>query len=204
MFDVMIAVIASVFASVYCINCIKAPHSAWRSFMKMIPLGVPGFGAIWLGSPWMLALGLIASGAGDLALSRPGRPAFLTGLVAFAGAHLFYVALFWNGLSAIPTIPLCLLIVYGMSCEFWLIPHTGALKWPVRIYVVFIIAMAATAFGTGDAMVILGALLFVASDSLLGRGMYRLGEDHPSYISNAYWVWVSYIAAQVLIFLAFA
>ena len=204
MLDVLIATIAIIFATVYCFNCIKNPQSAWRSFMKTIPVGVLGFGAIWYGSPWLLAFGLIASAIGDFALSRSGQRAFLTGLVAFAVAHVFYIELFWQGWSYISLIPLGLLVAYGMSCEFWLIPHTGSLKWAVRGYVVCIVAMAATAAGTGHPLAILGAVLFVVSDSLLGRGLFRLDTAHPGYLRNSYSVWITYIAAQVLIFLAFA
>lgn len=204
MYPTLIAVIAILFASVYCVTCLRAPVGDWRSFMKTVPLLILGFGALWLGSPWFLVAGLIASAAGDYVLSRAGNRAFLSGLIAFAVAHLFYIVLFWNAGDHRVPIAFGAVVIYGLSCEVWLIRYCGSLRWAVRFYVVMIVAMVGAAMSTGNGVAIAGAVLFAISDSVLAIEKFRLSADDPRQGRITVSVWISYIAAQVLIFLAFA
>ena len=126
------------------------------------------------------------------------------GVAAFAVAHVFYALLFWSGSDKIAVLPAIVIVAYAISTEFWLIPRTGSLRWAVRIYVLFIAAMALAALSTQSIAVIVGAILFLTSDSLIGRGKFLLGPDHPKGVTNDYLVWITYIAAQILFFLAYA
>lgn len=204
MYPVLIACLCVVFALNYALSCLQGAQNAWRSTMKTIPVLVLGIGALWLGSPWFLIAGLVMSAFGDWALSRDGTAKFLMGVAAFAVAHVFYALLFWSGSDKIVVIPAIVIVAYAISTEFWLIPRTGSLRWAVRIYVLFIASMALAALSTQSIAVIVGAILFLTSDSLIGRGKFLLGPDHPKGVTNDYLVWITYIAAQILFFLAYA
>jgi len=130
---------------------IRAP--SWpRSILKTLPLLCFAGAALWSGAPDFLVVGLFLSALGDYALSREGRAAFLYGLSAFALAHLVYILLFlsqshavlWQAFISTPLIAVALLI-FALSSELWLTPHTGSLRWPVRIYVVLITMMGLAA-----------------------------------------------------------
>lgn len=149
------------------------------------------------GGPDLILLGLILGAAGDFALSRPGDKAFLAGMLAFAGGHLAYVAQMWTPAGAEQVWPAGLaMLALAISTEFWLIPHTGALRWPVRVYVVIIAAMgvAAMTLPQDRYIVMIGAALFVLSDLLLAINRFV----KPSRLASMA-VWPAYWLAQVLI-----
>lgn len=169
-----------------------------RSLAKTLPVALFAGAALAAGAPW-LALGLALSALGDLALSRPGRMAFPAGLAAFALAHLVYLAVFW-GLNpgAMPPLWAALPVVaLALSTEVWLIPHTGALKAAVRVYVGLITLMVLAALPLAPWTIPLGAVLFLASDFLLAVQTFRLAGRGPGWIGLA--VWALYLGAQALI-----
>lgn len=120
---------------------------------------------------------LAASWIGDLALSYEGRTPFVIGLVAFAGAHVAYVAAFFARSSLANTT----LVVVGLAMAIfavivirWLAPHRpDELKIPIIVYVVIISVMVATAFATNatipDARIPIAAVAFAASDLFVAR-----------------------------------
>lgn len=176
-----------------------------RSIRKTLPVALFALAAYFQGAPVLLVAGLALSALGDLALSRPGERAFLAGMVAFASAHIAYIALMAT-LGSGPQFaqwPLILLMVaLGISTEFWLRPHTGALKWPVRGYVVIILGMGLMALGLPDArnVALWGALLFVLSDLILSVETFVLAPDDPRRKWAGKTVWITYIAAQIGLF----
>ncbi|MEN8239599.1 MAG: lysoplasmalogenase [Actinomycetota bacterium] len=120
---------------------------------------------------------LAASWVGDLALSYDGRVPFVIGLVAFAGAHVAYIAAFLAR-SALDTVMLLVagaaMVVFAAVVIRWLSPHRPAeLKIPIIVYVVIISAMVATAFATHatvpDIRIPLAAVTFAASDLFVAR-----------------------------------
>ncbi|MCT8159842.1 lysoplasmalogenase [Pseudoruegeria sp. SHC-113] len=180
----------------------RAP-SVMRSLLKTLPVAVFALGSLIAGAP-LLAAALAASALGDLALSRDGERAFLAGMGAFALGHLLYIANilqlsgnanpFFFEWAAIP------FLLLAASTEIWLRPHTGALLWPVRLYVVIITAMGVLALSEPDApLIALGAASFVLSDLLLAIFIFRLAEDHPARKSVSLAVWITYITAQALL-----
>lgn len=159
------------------------------------------------GAPWLVG-GLFLSALGDLALSRRGEAAFLYGLSAFALAHLLYILLFledsgaplWGAFAAQPPLALAL-VVFGLSAELWLIGHVGALRWPVRLYLLAITLMGLAVLTLPLGLVTLGAGLFIASDTMLAVQIFRLGADHPGTRPLGWGVWSAYMAGQALILL---
>ncbi len=73
-------------------------------------------------------------------------------------------------------------------------PRLGALAPPVVLYMVAIIAMALLALRVRAWMVPLGAVAFVASDSLLALGKFLWSAP---WVGPA--VWATYALAQLLI-----
>jgi alkylglycerol monooxygenase len=122
----------------------------------------------------LLLAALAFSIAGDAWLMFPGF--FIYGLASFLIAHLFYIALFKQGVSWFPSKPvLAVCLAYGAAMYAYLLPHLNAgLKIPVAVYILFIALMGAQAIGravelktTSSKWVAVGSLFFMASDSLL-------------------------------------
>ena len=128
-----------------------------------------------------IIVGLILSLAGDIFLMLPSDRFFIPGLVSFLCAHVFYVAAFTResggALSFWTLVPF---LLYGCLMLRVLWPHLGKLKLPVLIYVAAILAMGWTAAGrrllteqSGSLLAFLGALFFIASDSVLALDKFR-------------------------------
>lgn len=154
-----------------------------------------------------ILIGLLCSLAGDIALMLPGDR-FIAGLVAFLLAHVAYIVAFATapgtnlGPLTVPTF--APLLLYGALVFRTLAPHLGRLRLPVLLYLLVIVAMAGfaldrwRAYGTpGAALAACGALLFVASDTLLARNRFvaRFGAAQALILGT-------YFAAQWLIALS--
>ena len=101
---------------------------------------------------------------GDIVLMRHGTAAFAAGLSAFLVGHLLFIVAFWQ---QAPSAGWWLLAVPALAYFAYLQPRTGKL-WPaVALYLAAILGMALAAAGNGAPLLIVGALLFMASDSVL-------------------------------------
>lgn len=182
------------------------PPSWPRTGLKTLPLLAFALASHLAGGPALLTAALLFSALGDFALSRRGEAAFLYGLAAFALAHLLYVLVFlgasgqplWAAFALSPMLAVFLLGV-GLSAEIWLVPYVGRLRWPVRAYVVVIIAMGLAALTLASPPLALGAGLFIASDILLALRLFRMGETSPLNGAVGWSVWIFYVLAQALI-----
>jgi uncharacterized membrane protein YhhN len=125
----------------------------------------------------LIVVALVASWVGDLALSFDRRTPFVVGLVAFAGAHVAYIAAFFAR-SALDTTTLAIagiaMAAFAVVVIRWLSPHRPeALKIPIIMYVVIISVMVATAFATNatdpDIRIPIAAVAFAASDMFVAR-----------------------------------
>jgi uncharacterized membrane protein YhhN len=146
-------------------------------------------------------MGLGASWIGDLALSFTGRTAFLSGLIAFAGAHALYTA----GFFARSPMDLLSIAVAGVAMAMtgaailrWLSPHLPeSMAVPVTVYVAIISVMVVASFGTSgnltDPRIPTAAVLFAASDVLVARQQFVVRDDWNRIIGLP-----TYYAAQVL------
>ena len=159
---------------------------------------------------WLIPLGLALGALGDLCLALKGERFLLAGVGAFGLGHLAYAggfllrsdALGFDGLNAGELAVLALLAAMLVSTEVWLAPRTGALRWPVRGYVVLIGLMGVAAVlvpgQPGQAWLRLGAGLFIASDLMLSLRLF-VTRDPVWQRRLALALWPAYWAGQALI-----
>ena len=154
---------------------------------------------------WLIVAGLILCLAGDIFLMLPPRY-FLAGLGSFLAGHWFYIAAFTlDGISLTWWLLLPLLI-YGGFVYTLLHPHLGKMRWPVIVYIIFILLMAWAALGRWStvgsysaALAVAGAILFVISDSVLALDRFR--QKFPAarlVVLSTYWAAQWLIAYSVL------
>ena len=189
--------LAAGFATIYWLRFVEKPPIWAGSIAKTASTALLALAGAIAGAPGLITAGLAFGAAGDFALSRPGHRAFLVGMAAFAAGHLAYVAQMWTpaGMEQIWPTGL-LMLTLAASTEFWLIPRTEGLRWPVRAYVLVIIAMALAALtlSAGDNITRIGADLFILSDLLLAIHIFV----KPSrWLAMA--LWPAYWLGQYLI-----
>ncbi len=128
----------------------------------------------------LIAIGILFSLGGDIFLMLP-RDAFVWGLASFLVAHLFYIAAYISraGLQ-LNWLLLAPFVLYGAVLLYLLLPHTGAVRVPVILYAVVLMAMGWQAAAlwwvvrdTAALLAMAGALLFIASDSILALDRFR-------------------------------
>lgn len=154
---------------------------------------------------WLIVAGLFCSLAGDIFLMLPSDR-FIMGLVSFLLAHLCYIAAFAidgapKPLSLLLALPL-LFYAFVMMRILW--PHLGSMRMAVVVYMLVIMLMAwqalnrwtASAQG-GSGLALSGALLFVASDSVLAVNRFKGRLPHAQAL-----IMSTYFAAQLLIALS--
>ncbi len=151
-------------------------------------------------APLPVILGLAFGSLGDFFLTRRSESAFLAGMAAFATGHLLYVLWMWtpdHAARALWALPVAGL---AMSAEYWLMPRTGALRWPVRAYVWIIAAMAGAAatLPGWHAAAIFGAALFLVSDLLLALRLFVTEDAHRQRLLSLI-LWPAYWIGQALI-----
>ncbi len=162
-----------------------------------------------VGGPWLLTLALVLSALGDACLAREGEGAFMAGLASFLGAHLAYAVLFAGAGSAAlfagePWRPLVALGLAAFAGLFYKRLHPvlpAALVVPVAVYVLAILAMGVAALFLPAPLVIVGAVLFMASDAILGAERFLLAEASAHRLWSRPAVWVLYYAGQLAIVL---
>ena len=143
-------------------------------------------------------IGILLSLAGDALLESPGDLGFLFGLASFLLAHLAYLVLFLgplrerriSWLAAVYALWWVVLLVL-------LVPHVGVLVVPVAAYGLVLAASATAALGT-NRLAMVGALVFLCSDTILAF--------HLFYPDFGFWqvdftIMSLYIAGQGLIIL---
>ncbi|MBN1613174.1 MAG: lysoplasmalogenase [Deltaproteobacteria bacterium] len=147
----------------------------------------------------LLTAALVLSAGGDIALAvGEGVTYFMAGLVLFLFAHLVYTALFamdfHRQLSRLSIV--ILLVLYSTAMGCYLKPTLGPMTLPVFFYLAVITVMASlAAFRSPPGYLVLaGALLFMASDSLLAVNRFRMPLPAADLL-----VMATYYAAQFCI-----
>ena len=134
--------------------------------------------------------GLALSFFGDLFLLF--KWGFLPGLGSFLFAHLFYIISFKKKLQTrISEFWPIILSIYASILLVFLFPYLKEMKIPVTIYAIVIATMMYNAIKTHNRNLIIGALLFLISDTLLSINLFL----QPLLMLNLM-VMVTYISAQ--------
>ena len=158
---------------------------------------------------WLIISGLLFAAAGDTLLMFENSNAnmFIFGLASFLITHLLYILYFIKIPQVKPTLlkqsPIIglLLLAYIINFIFCLYPHLGPLKVPVIIYTFVIGSMflfSIHAYNSLDKKIgfrfVLGALLFVLSDSLLAYSKFM-----TTFPLHGLAIMATYCIAQYLI-----
>jgi uncharacterized membrane protein YhhN len=131
-----------------------------------------------------IALGLVLSLGGDVALMLRTNRWFLIGLVFFLVAQLVYAVAFTvpNGFHPADLVVGAILLLFGAANFAYLRPGLGRMAGPVLVYMVVILFMVSRAistfFGTYFSptqawLIAVGAILFMLSDLLLAVNRFR-------------------------------
>ncbi len=152
---------------------------------------------------WLIVAGLLFSVAGDIFLVLPSDR-FIPGLLSFFMAHLFYLVAFQAPLTLGGPAGLVALGLAVVGLPYFWFLRRGVIEsggkgllLPVFLYLSVISVMVWRAFGTGQPLLIAGALLFYLSDAILAWARFirfhRLADLG---------VMSTYFAAQYLIALS--
>lgn len=155
----------------------------------------------------LVALALLLSTAGDVCLMGTSSMHFMAGLSFFLVAHITYICIFvgsggdghtrfgWSWKLVVP------MATYVAILLFLLLPGSGPMQLPILIYGMAIFTMWYTAlvyFGAGTApknwAVMIGASLFVLSDSLIGVNKFYVELPLSGFL-----IMLTYISGQFLI-----
>ena len=182
-----------------------------RSAVKMLAVALLAALAAIQGGPLLLVAALALSALGDAFLSRDGDKAFLGGLASFLAAHLAYIALFclggaglemlWQPWRAVIAVAMAVFAAI-MLVMLWRRVATD-LRLPVAAYVAAILGMGVSALTLDNVWIIVGAVLFMASDGLLAAEKFIVAAISPHREWMRYAVWALYYAAQLSITLGF-
>lgn len=149
----------------------------------------------------LMTLGFFFSCAGDVLLELPGL--FEAGMGAFILAHCFYIPVFLNrpGLSPGRLFIMGTMVAFCVGLGWLISPFLGPMMIPIYVYLGVISLMGVSAcLGTANhRLVIVGASLFIISDSLIAYTMFV----SPIFLSSL-WVMTTYYAAQALLGLGMA
>lgn len=177
--------------------------ASWpATLVKTASTAALALGGLAAGAPLWVVLGLALGSVGDFALARRGKAAFLVGMAAFAAGHLAYAAGFatgaQGGIGPAALILWPLVVVLVAVAWLWLAPRAGGLCWPVRLYGAVIGAMVAASALTGQSLFVTGALVFMASDLILGLRMFVLTAPSAQLFASRL-LWPLYWGGQALI-----
>lgn len=201
--------LAGVCALLYGFTLSRAPPSPAKLLLKVSGMLVLTGLAAAAGAPWLLVAGLAASTLGDAFLA--GRPErwLIPGMAAFFTAHVFYVVLFWTSGQvsgdALNYAARAVLVLAGAGYLAWLSPSLGAMRWPVFAYgaVILMMGAAAIALPPGFGLVLIGALMFIASDAILANELFRRPAGEPARFWPSITLWNLYFFGQAAILLGF-
>ncbi|KAG8413170.1 hypothetical protein J3459_015735 [Metarhizium acridum] len=157
---------------------------------------------------WQLVPALVLGSLGDAFLAWPGDEAFFRGLASFLVAHLFYVSLFagiGNGIDFVLHDMQRLGLAGGMLLlapimSFTLMPNVSkSLQIPVALYSAIILIMVLSVLTVDNDQVVLGAVLFAISDSVLATDEFLMPKDSGYRALMQHIVWIFYYTGQLLI-----
>lgn len=141
---------------------------------------------------------LVFSAIGDVILAIDGRQFFIYGLSSFALTHLIYTWLFLKESVILRkhTFLVIPFILFGIIMLSVLVPVLNRMLLPVIIYLTIIVSMGISAVISkrSNNELVLGAFLFMISDSVIAINMFIAKVP-----SSSYWIMLTYFPAQFLI-----
>jgi uncharacterized membrane protein YhhN len=179
------------------------PGSVVIKVLSIAPLGLIAFRMLRDRDGLMLGNSLSFSTLGDMFLGLDGEKLFVFGLASFLIAHLLYIVLFVRnsidaraGQKALAA----LLIIFSSVMFVWLWPNLGDMKLPVAAYLCAITGMGAAAILAGfrAPWIMIGAMLFIVSDSMIAIGKFKSPIEYSNYL-----IWATYYIGQLFIALGF-
>jgi alkylglycerol monooxygenase len=202
--DVLLIEVAAVAAATGAEGMVEL-HRVFKPLAMLLAIGAVGYRLQLHATRTRFGLLLVAalafSLAGDCFLMFPGY--FIPGLVSFLVAHLFYVALFKQGVAWLPSRS-ALAATLGFGAIMYAFIFNGldpVLKVAVAAYVIVIAVMAAQAIGRAlvlrdkhSVAVAVGAIFFMLSDSLLAVNKFAFPLPMAQF-----WILATYYVAQILI-----
>ncbi|TGL62443.1 lysoplasmalogenase [Leptospira jelokensis] len=152
----------------------------------------------------LVAVGLVFSLFGDSFLAIPKEGYFVPGLGSFLVAQLIYSYAFTIDSKIKPLLAIPFLL-FGSSFFMVLAPKLGALMIPVGFYISAICLMGWRAASRNSIskpfyLGLLGALVFILSDSIIAYSMFLNREMDRSLASLG--IMITYYLAQLLIYAA--
>jgi alkenylglycerophosphocholine/alkenylglycerophosphoethanolamine hydrolase len=206
--DKLLLAISAVCGLVYLLTVNFQPYqgSVMIKALSIAPLAVLAFRVLKTLDGFMLSMALVFSAIGDVMLGLHREDFFIFGLLSFLVAHLFYTGLFArNFRRPLRTdveqkmIIVCLL-TFSAAMTMWLWSGLGAMKIPALIYLcaITLMCLAATLMDLSKRTVLIGAILFLLSDSLIAANKFKTPIPLSSYA-----IWLTYYAGQGCIDLGF-
>lgn len=177
-----------------------------RTAVKALAVGLLAVLSIVENGPLLLIGALLLSACGDALLSREGDDRLqVAGLFCFIAAHLVYTTLFithgaglavlesdlWRaGVAAAAAIVALVMLVLAWRRV------KPALRLPLLLYTLAVVAMTASALTMDDYRLMAGALLFIASDAALATERFLISaiSPHRGWLRLA--AWSLYYVAQ--------
>ncbi|WP_186827012.1 lysoplasmalogenase [Shimia ponticola] len=205
----MASALGPVTSLIYWLGFSWRPASRAKTLAKALPMGIL-FGWLWVfaddvgDSP--IPFAVMFAWLGDIALSKDGDRWFLLGIGAFALAHVFLIAVFFDlgveiGAARIGGMIALVGLLGVMVPLLW--RYAGDLRGPVMGYVAIIFAMgiAGLMIASGDTRVdqtvLLGLALFVLSDTLLALQAFVATPSPRLQIPLSLAVWPTYYLAMI-------
>lgn len=208
MIATILTVVAFSAAAVYLFGFCYRKYSPLKAVIKASAIAPLIIVALIWGGPLLLLLALALCLLGDVMLAFDDDRRFLTGVGAFALGHVAYIWLFLTHPMAQPALIVQMpqIAVVGLLCGVaalvapLLFRGAGPLRFAVMGYVPMIVGLGVAALGfvNGMPIVTIGALLFVASDLVLGLEMFVLKTGTWAARLAPFWVWAIYWSAQAL------
>ncbi|KAH7134517.1 YhhN-like protein [Dactylonectria estremocensis] len=186
----------------------RAAPSYWRMAAKSLSVALLSILVATNDGPAYLVAALAFGATGDAFLAWDSEGAFLGGLANFLASHILYIALFmqagegWqmilsDGFRVLVALSVVLLAPFMIVL---LMPRVGqALQVPVIVYSTAILGMVLSALTMDNSQIILGAILFTLSDTILASGKFLISATSPHRSWMDYVVWGLYYSGQSLI-----
>jgi uncharacterized membrane protein YhhN len=202
--------IFSVAAALLCLATEGYPPSIRKTGVRILPAALLAILVILYDGPTLLIVALLFAAAGDALMVQGHVRAFVSGLGAFLASRVTLAVMFVLAASPVHAqaepwrivVVAVLMLAVGLTVpRLW--PYSGPLKWPLVVYSIALVIMAAAASLVPPALILAGIVLIVVSDLMMGTERFLLPTDRksPLWISRMTWL-ARYAGLAVIAFVA--